>query len=164
MADNNMVVAILGKYLPQALIFSSIIFFYEFYIYGILHFPHEGDMWDMLLLMVLQVFSSIGFGIFIFGLMPSLRMSMSICSLWGVLSFTTSGFTFPVFAMDGPIQALSYLFPLRHYYMVYQMCIFNGYPLQEAWLYFAFLALFIMLPLLVMRNLRRAMIEYVYIP
>jgi ABC-2 type transport system permease protein len=48
--------------------------------------------------------------------------------------------------------------------MVYQMCIFNGYPLQEAWLYFAFLALFIMLPLLVMRNLRRAMIEYVYIP
>ena len=47
MADNNMVVAILGKYLPQALIFSSIIFFYEFYIYGILHFPHEGNLWDV---------------------------------------------------------------------------------------------------------------------
>ena len=29
MADNNIVVAILGKYLPQALIFTSIIFFYE---------------------------------------------------------------------------------------------------------------------------------------
>ena len=116
MADNNIVVAILGKYLPQALIFSSIIIFYEFYIYGILHFPHEGNMWDVLLLMVLQVFSSIGFGIFIFGLMPSLRMSMSICSLWAVLSFSLAGSAFPMMGMDAPLQAVTWLFPLRHYY------------------------------------------------
>ena len=32
-----------------------------------------------------MVLASEGFGIFIFGLMPSLRMSMSISSLWGVL-------------------------------------------------------------------------------
>ena len=164
MADNDILVAITGKMIPQTIIHLIVFYGYMAYVYGHLGFPYHCSTWVLALVGFISVVASQAFGVFAFGLMPSLRMSMSICSLWGVLSFTTSGFTFPVFAMDGPIQALSYLFPLRHYYMVYQMCIFNGYPLQEAWLYFAFLALFIMLPLLVMRNLRRAMIEYVYIP
>ena len=164
MADNRIVVAILGKYLPQAPIFSSIIFFYEFYIYSILHFPHEGDMWDMLLLIVLQVFSSIGFGIFIFGLMPSLRMSMSICSLWAVLSFSLAGHAFPMMGMDGALQALTWLFPLRHYFMIYQICVFNGYPLLEAWFHFVALGAFLLMPWFVMKKLKNAMLHYVYIP
>ena len=164
MADNNMVVAILGKYLPQAFVFSSIIFFYEFYIYGILHFPHEGDMWDMLLLMVLQVFSSIGFGIFIFGLMPSLRMSMSICSLWAVLSFSLAGSAFPMMGMDASLQAITWLFPLRHYYMLYQITVFNGYPLIDAWFHLVALIAFTLTPWFVLSKVKNAMLNYVYIP
>ena len=164
MADNNIVVAILGKYLPQALIFSSIIIFYEFYIYGILHFPHEGNMWDVLLLMVLQVFSSIGFGIFIFGLMPSLRMSMSICSLWAVLSFSRAGSAFPMMGMDGSLQAMTWLFPLRHYYMLYQITVFNGYPLVDAWFHIVALVAFTLTPWFVLSKVKNAMLNYVYIP
>ena len=172
MADNNMVVAILGKYLPQAFVFSSIIFFvfssiiffYEFYIYGILHFPHEGDMWDMLLLMVLQIFSSIGFGIFIFGLMPSLRMSMSICSLWAVLSFSLAGSAFPMMGMDASLQAITWLFPLRHYYMLYQITVFNGYPLIDAWFHLVALIAFTLTPWFVLSKVKNAMLNYVYIP
>ena len=163
-ADNNIVVAILGKYLPQALIFSSIIFFYEFYIYGILHFPHEGNMWDILLLIVLQVFSSIGFGIFIFGLMPSLRMSMSICSLWAVLSFSLAGSAFPMMGMDGSLQAMTWLFPLRHYYMLYQITVFNGYPLIDAWFHLVALVAFTLTPWFVLSKVKNAMLNYVYIP
>ena len=164
MADNNMVVAILGKYLPQALVFSSIIFFYEFYIYGILHFPHEGDIWDMLLLMLLEIFSSIGFGIFIFGLMPSLRMSMSICSLWAVLSFSLAGSAFPMMGMDGSLQAMTWLFPLRHYYMLYQITVFNGYPLADAWFHLVALVAFTLTPWFVLSKVKNAMLNYVYIP
>ena len=164
MADNNIVVAILGKYLPQALIFSSIIFFYEFYIYGVLHFPHEGSMWDILLLIVLQVFGSIGFGIFIFGLMPSLRMSMSICSLWAVLSFSLAGHAFPMMGMDSALQALTWLFPLRHYYMLYQITVFNGYPLVDAWFHLVALLAFTLTPWFVISKIKNAMLNYVYIP
>ena len=164
MADNNMVVAILGKYLPQALIFSSIIFFYEFYIYGILHFPHEGDIWDMLLLMLLEIFSSIGFGIFIFGLMPSLRMSMSICSLWAVLSFSLAGSAFPMMGMDPSLQAITWLFPLRHYYMLYQITVFNGYPLVDAWFHLVAMLAFTLTPWFVLSKVKNAMLNYVYIP
>ena len=163
-ADGNIVVAILGKYLPQALVFLVLIFFYEFYIYNVLHFTHAGGVWTIVLLAVLQVFASIGFGIFIFGLLPSLRMSMSICSLWGVLSFSLAGSAFPVMGMDSPIQALTWLFPLRHYYMLYQITVFNGYPLIDAWFHFVALVAFTLMPWFVVHKIKNAMLTYVYIP
>ena len=163
-ANGNIVVAILGKYLPQAVVFLALIFFYEFYIYNVLHFTHAGSLWTIVLLAVLQVLGSIGFGVFIFGLLPSLRMSMSICSLWGVLSFSLAGSAFHVMGMDSPIQALTWLFPLRHYYMLYQITVFNGYPLIDAWFHFVALVAFTLLPWIVIRKIKNAMLTYVYIP
>ena len=90
-ADNNILVALIGKLLPQTIIFLTITFIYEYYVFGVLRFPHPGGVWMMTLLAVLHVLASQGFGIFVFGLMPSLRMSMSICSLWAVLSFSMAG-------------------------------------------------------------------------
>ena len=164
MANGNIIEALSGKLLPQFLIFLSIFYAYMYYVFGYLNFPHPGGVWLMLLLGLLAVMASIGFGIFAFGLMPSLRMSMSICSLWAVLSFTTSGATFPVFAMHPSIEALSVLFPLRHYYMIYQICIFNGFPFVNAWFNFMALILFIALPFFVVNKIKRAMLEYVYVP
>ncbi|MBR2291073.1 MAG: ABC transporter permease [Prevotella sp.] len=163
-ADGNIVVAIFGKYLPQALVFLALIFFYEFYVYGVLHFPRAGGVWMIILLAVLEVFGSIGFGIFAFGLMPSLRMSMSVCSLWAVLSFSLAGSAFPVMGMDTPIQALTWLFPLRHYYMLYQITVFNGFPLIDAWFHLVALIAFTLLPWFVLSKIKNAMLTYVYIP
>ena len=164
MADGKIVVAILGKFLPQAVIWLAIFFGYEYYIYGVLHFPHEGGAWSIIRLGLMGVFSSMGFGIFAFGLMPSLRMSMSVCSLWAVLSLSMAGSAFPVMAMDGPLQSLSWLFPLRHYFMIYQITVFNGFPLLESWFHFAALAAFMLLPWLVIGKIKNAMLNYVYIP
>ena len=163
-AEGNIVVAILGKFLPQALVFLVLIFFYEFYIYNIIQFPHVGNWWMIVLLAVLQVFGSIGFGIFAFGLMPSLRMSMSVCSLWAVLSFSLVGSAYPVMGMDAPLQAVTWLFPLRHYYMLYQITVFNGFPLLDAWFHFVALVGFTLLPWFVIRKIKNAMLTYVYIP
>ena len=163
-ADDNILVALIGKFLPQTLIFLSIIYFYEYYIFGVLQFPHPGGIGVLALLGLLEVLASQGFGIFAFGLMPSLRMSMSICSLWAVLSLSMAGSAFPIIGMDEPLQALSWLFPLRHYYMIYQICVFNGYPLLEAWFHLAALVGFTLLPWLVMKKIKNAMLNYVYIP
>ena len=164
LANNNILDALVGKFLPHLLIWLAIVFAYEYYIFGVLHFPHEGGAWQITLIGVLQVLASMGFGIFAFGLMPSLRMSMSICSLWAVLSFSMAGSAFPVMGMDAPLQSLSWLFPLRHYYMIYQITVFNGYPMLEAWFHFAALAAFILLPWLVVGKIKNAMLTYVYIP
>lgn len=163
-AGGNMLIAILGKFLPQTLIWLAVFLGFEYYFYGVVHFPYEGGAWQMVLLAFMAVGASQGFGIFAFGLMPSLRMSMSICSLWAVLSLSMAGSAFPVMGMDTPLQSLSWLFPLRHYYMVYQISVFNGYPLLESWFHFAALAAFMLLPWLVVGKIKNAMLNYVYIP
>lgn len=164
MADNRIVVALIGKFLPQTVIWLALIFAYEFYMFSILAFPHQGGVGMLVLLALLEVFAAQGFGIFAFGLMPSLRMSMSVCSLWAVLSFSMAGSAFPVMGMDGALQSLSWLFPLRHYYMVYQICVFNGFPLLEAWFHFVAMVGFILLPWFVIGKIKNAMLTYVYIP
>ena len=164
LANNNIFDALVGKFLPHLLIWLAIVYSYEYYIFGVLHFPHEGGVWQIILIGLLQMLASMGFGIFAFGLMPSLRMSMSVCSLWAVLSFSMAGSAFPVMGMDTPLQALSWLFPLRHYYMIYQITVFNGYPMLEAWFHFAALAAFILLPWVVVGKIKNAMLTYVYIP
>jgi len=163
-AGNSITVAILGKLLPQTLVWLIVVLGYEAYIYAHMGFPHEGGWWNIVRLSVMEVLASQGFGVFIFGLVPSLRMSMSICSLWAVLSFSMCGAAFPVMGMDEPLQALSVLFPLRHYYQLYQATVLNGFPVIEVWFHFAALAAFVFLPITVWRKLKNAMLTYVYIP
>ena len=163
MADNRMVIALIGKFLPQTVIWLALIFGYEYYVFVILGFPHHST-YMLVVLALLEVFAAQGFGIFAFGLMPSLRMSMSVCSLWAVLSLSMAGSAFPVMGMDGALQWLSWLFPLRHYYMVYQICVFNGFPLLEAWFHFVAMVGFTLLPWFVISKIKNAMLTYVYIP
>ena len=164
MADNNIVVAILGKYLVHALVFLLVIFIYQYYIFGVLHFPRLGGVWSIVRLSLLQVAGGLGFGIFSFGLMPSLRMSMSISSLWSVLSISMCGSAFPVPGMDAPLQAMSWLFPLRHYWMIYQATVLNGFPVIDVWFHLVALVAFTLLPWFVLSKVKNAMLNYVYIP
>lgn len=163
-ANGNIFIAIVGKMLPQTLTFLLIIYAYMVYVFGVLDFPHQGGVGTMLLLGALVVLACQGFGVFMFGLVPSLRMSISMCCLWAVLSFSLVGTAFPLSAMDTPIQSIAQLFPLRHYYMIYQLNIFNGYPLGYTWLNLAALVAFAALPLLTMHNIKRAMLQDSYLP
>ena len=164
MADNRMVIALIGKFGMQTVIWLALIFAYEVYMFRILGFPNQGGVGMLVLLALLEVFAAQGFGIFAFGLMPSLRMSMSICSLWAVLSFSMAGSAFPVMGMDGALQSLSWLFPLRHYYKLFSVCVFNGFPLLEVWFHFVALVAFILMPWFVIGKIKNAMLTYVYIP
>ena len=163
-ADGNIVVAIIGKYIVHALIFLLVIFLYQYYIFDVLHFPRLGNVWSIVRLVFLQVLSSIGFGIFAFGLMPSLRMSMSISSLWSVLGLSMCGSAFPIMGMDAPLQSMSWLFPLRHYWMLYQATVLNGFPVIDVWFHLVALVAFTLLPWFVLRKVKNAMLNYVYIP
>jgi len=164
MADNNIHVAMLGKLLPQFVVHLIIVLIYLVYTFEILQFPHACSFWQLIPYGILLVAVSQAFGVFAFGLMPSLRMSMSICALWAMLSFTISGFAFPLDAMDPQIQALSWLFPLRSFFMIYQMTLFNGYPTSYAWIYYVVLMIFLVLPFFVLPNIKKAMLKFVYIP
>lgn len=164
MSGDNIWVAITGKLLPLYIMSLCIFLLYELYAYYYLGFPHLGGPWPILWLGVLTVHASLGFGIFMFGMLPQLRMSMSICSLWAVLSFSMAGSIFPAESMDAPLTALTWLFPLRHYFMVYQTVVFNGYPVAGVWLHVVALVIFALLPLLTFPRIKKALKYYVYVP
>lgn len=164
MAGNNIAVALIGKMLPQFLVSLFWMYAYEFYVFGFMHFPMHGSIASLLWLGFATVLASESFGVFAFGLMPQLRMAMSICSLWAVMSFSLCGATFPVMAMDPMIQSLAALFPLRHFYMIYQIGIFNGYPFEYYRIYVAALLIFAVLPFFTAWNIKKAMLHYIYLP
>lgn len=163
-AGGNVYVALAGKLLPQTLVSLTLFGGYLTYIYAFLGFPCNGGILSVILLAILAVLSAQGFGAFIFGLMPSLRMSMSTCCLWAVLSYSMVGTAFPISAMHPALQAIAQLFPLRHYYMIYELNIFNGYPLSYSVIHIMAMIVFAMLPLFVMARMRKALTEYKYMP
>lgn len=163
-ANNNIVIAIIGKMLPQTLIWSLIIWTFEYWLYYAHSFPHNCSWLFLIIFGLVLVLAAQGFGIFVFGLVPSLRMSMSVSALWAVLSFSVAGFTFPVTPMDPPLQALSWLFPIRSYFMIYQMNVLNGFPVYYSWPYFLALLGFILLPLLMLSKIKKVLSSYIYIP
>ena len=164
MGHNSMYVSLWGKLLPQTIIFFIMSIFYNVYLYGYLHFPCNSGIFPMILASLLMVLASQACGVFMIGMLPTLRLGLSFASLWGVISFSISGFSFPVMAMDPTLQALSNLFPLRHYFLIYVSQTLNGYPMVYAWKPYLALLLFVLLPLLLLKRLRTVMLNYDYIP
>ena len=156
--------ALAGKLLPQTLLFVLVAWVVMGWLYGVLRFPCHCGLPVMLLTAVLMVLSAQGFALFLFALFPWMRFAMSVASLWGVVSFSISGFTFPAMAMSPALQAVGQLFPLRHYFLIYVNNALNGYPVAYAAAPYLALLLFALLPLPFLGRLKRAVTEYAYCP
>ena len=156
--------AIFGKLLPQTLVFWLIATLYAVYFYRYLQFPCNSGIMSMILIGMLTVLVAQGLAAFIFGVCGQMRLSMCLCSLWGILSFSLAGFTFPVTAMDGVLQKLSVVFPLRHYYLLYVNQALNGYSIVYAWRSLLAMAVFALLPVLTLRHYRSLFLNHKYVP
>ena len=165
MAGNSSSVALFGKLLPQTILFTLMFVFCDIYFYKLMHYPCNGGIWPMILLGLVTVMVSQAFGVFLFGLfIGQMRLSMCLCSLWGILSFSLAGFTYPVMAMSPFMEAMSWLFPLRHYYLIYVNQALNGYSITYAWSSVSALLCFGCLPFLVLPRYRAAFLKYKYQP
>lgn len=163
MAGGDVLKAVSGKLLPQTALFILMAVIYLILLYGVLDFPHANGIWPMLLAAVMLILASQGFAVFIAAAVPSLRWSLSLCTLWGVLSIPISGFSFPVMGMPTVMQALSWLFPLRHYFLIYVDQALNGIPfIYSAWFYTALLG-FMIMPLLDIWLLKKTAYKYKYL-
>lgn len=162
--NNSIYISLVGKLLPHTIIFTIMGIFYNVYLYGYLHFPCNSGIFSMIFATLFLVLASQSLGVVMIGTFPSLRLGLSFASLWGVISFSISGFTFPVMAMHPVLQALSNLFPLRHYFLIYVDQALNGYSMAYSWINYMALLIFMMLPFLVIHRLKKALIYYKYMP
>lgn len=155
--------ALFGKLAAHSTVMLAVSWALMAYLYGALHFPCLCGLPTMLGVMALFVFASQGLGTFMICSLPGLRMGLSFASLWGVISFSICGMSFPTMAMPAWIQGISVLFPLRHYYLLYVNCALDGYALANAWPFVAALCLFALLPLLLVRRFGRIMLHTAYV-
>lgn len=162
--NNSIWISLAGKLLPHTAVFFLMGVLYNVYLYGFLHFPCNSGIGPMLFATLCLVLASQGMGILMIGVLPTLRLGLSFASLWGVLSFSMCGLSFPAMGMHPTLQALANLFPLRHYFLIYVDQALNGYPMIYSWTNYVALLLFMMLPFLIAHRLKAALIYYKYVP
>lgn len=127
-------------------------------------YPMHGSWWWVTLSEILFVLASQGFAIFIYGLLPNLRLSLSVTALTGILSFSIAAFSFPMESMYGAIGIFSYLMPVRYNYLIYIDQCLNGIDIYYSRYWFAAYFIYLLLPFLTMRRLKKAMLKPVYVP
>lgn len=164
LARGSIFSAVVGKILPQSLIFCLMGMFYNFLMYGVLGFPCLCGIPTMLMVTSLLILAAQGFGIFLIGLIPHLRFAMALASLWSIVGISMSGFTFPITSMPPVLKALSLCFPIRHYFLIYVCEALNGYSLYYCLHHILWLLLFMMLPLTVLYRLKGVLLTYRYEP
>ena len=162
--NNSIWISLAGKLLPHTAVFFLMGVLYNVYLYGFLHFPCNSGIGPMLFATLCLVLASQGMGILMIGVLPTLRLGLSFASLWGVLSFSMCGLSFPAMGMHPTLQALANLFPLRHYFLIYVDQALNGYPMIYSWTNYVALLLFMMLLFLIAHRLKAALIYYKYVP
>ena len=148
-----------GKLLPQTVAFVLL-----WGLVDVVRFPCLCGLPVMLGVSALGVVAAQGLGVFMFAALPTLRLGLSFASLWGVISFSISGMSFPVMAMHPVLQGLCNLFPLRHYFLLYVNFALNGYDAADIWPNLVGLAAFALLPLVVGWHLKRTLLTVKYIP
>ena len=161
-AHGNIMHAIFGKMLPQLLVWLIMGCLCIWWLYGHLHFPCLGGVWRMLIIMSLFVFASQCMGLIMFAVLPTPRLSLSFASLWGVMSFSISGLSYPVIAMHPMLQSLAWLFPLRHYALLYFNTALNGYSIMNDWPQVAALLGFGAVGIMLLPMIKKALLYYEY--
>ncbi len=156
--------ALYGKLTAQAALFLPVAWALGAYLYGYLHFPCQCGWLTMLGVLSLFVFASQGMGVLMICALPNPRFGLSFASLWGVLSFSICGMSFPAMAMHPMLHGVSYLFPLRHYYLLYVNCALDGWSLSTAWQFWGALIAFALLPLLFSTRFKTIVTKIQYMP
>ncbi|MBD5175258.1 MAG: ABC transporter permease [Bacteroidales bacterium] len=164
MAGDSPLRAVFLTILPQTLIWFVIIMFMESWFFRWEGYPMHGSWLWITVSELLFVLACQGFALFIFGLLPNLRLSLSACSLLGMLSFSLAALSFPEQSMYIPIRMLSFLTPIRYNFLIYSDIALNGRELFFSRWYFIMYIAYILAPLLTIRRIGSAFRKPVYVP
>lgn len=164
MADGNIYKAIVAKLLPQTIGWWVMIMLMESWLFRWQGYPMHGSWWWITISELMFVVAAQGIAVFFFGLFPNLRLSLSVSSLLGILSFSLAAFSFPAESMYGAISIFSWLMPIRYNFLIYIDQALNGIDIYYSrWWYAAYLV-YILLPLTVLWRIRRFFKRPVYVP
>ncbi len=157
-SGKSIVTALTGKLLPYTVIFFILMMFQNFMMYRVMQVPvHTSAGW-LMLSSLLFVLAYQAIGVFCIGLLPLMRHALNLSAFYGILALTLCGFSFPIEAMPPVFQYWASGFPVRHFMHIFQSQVLAGFELRYSILSYAFLLLFMLLPLTVIARLKSALI------
>ncbi len=156
--------ALLGKLLPQTVIFFILGLGINALMFGFHHFPEHSPWWHMALGMLLFVIACQSFAVVVCSVLPNPRLALSVVSLIGILAFSVAAFSFPVQAMYGAIAIFADILPVRWYFLIYIDQALNGVPLYYSRVFYAALLAFPIAATLAAPLMKRALRKPVYVP
>ena len=159
MSGNNFTIAILGKLTPYTILYLLLGIGCHMALYDYVGFPVHGSHVRLMFGLLLFIFSMEALGVLMITLLPALRDALSIGALYAMLGFSLSGFTYPNMSMLAPVKALSYLEPLRHYYLIYVNEALMGAPAMNSMPFALALLGFVLVALLASPRLKKVLIN-----
>ena len=162
-ANGSIATALIGKLLPQTLLFLVSGLSVQALLYGWMGYPLQSGWGPMGLAILLLVLAGQAMGIIFIALIPIVRMAMSVGSLIGMISFSISGMSLPVSSMLPSVQALAYIFPLRYYYQIGINQALLGAPWSESVGYYLCLLCFALPAIVLLPRLKRHLLTIDYI-
>ena len=125
---------IIGKLAPFALIslvIITIVLVASLLLFGL---AVRGSLLVLYALSLLFMLSSLGMGLFVSTIAKSQQQAMMISMFFFMMPMLTlSGFVFPIESMPPVIQAVTYIFPLRYYFVIIRGLFLKGVSLPELW-------------------------------
>lgn len=163
-SGGSMLTAVVGRLIPQFILWFITGMAVMGVMYGFFHFPMNCPVWHMVLAMTLMIIASQWYAVIWCCIVPNLRLAVSMCSLTGVLAFSIAAFSFPLDQMYGGIAIFSYILPIRYYFLIYADQALNGIPLYYSRFFYAALLVFPLIGMAGLGRLRGRCVKQVYVP
>lgn len=164
MGNNSILKVMIGKLLPYTIIFTVISLFFMSILYYYNKFPLNSGFLPMFANYVCLIIAAQGLGVILMGVFRNYRMALSIASLLGMVTFSITGFSFSALAMDPSLYALSNLFPLRHFFLIYVDQALNGIPIGYSMYRYAALLGFVLVSMLFWGSIKKTLKRNIYEP
>jgi len=163
-SGNSMFLALLGKLVPQTVLFTAVGWFIQWMMYRCYDFPLNCNPWNMLIAMFLLVIANQSVALLMYCFVPNFRYGTMLCTLLGMLSFSFSGFSLPQESMYSWVTAIGYVMPIKYYFLIMVDQALNGIDLYYSRFYYAALIGFTILPMLLSWHLKKECLNPVYVP
>lgn len=151
--------ALFGKLLPYTIAFSAVGIAYDIALFKGMQYPMNNNIAWMFLNTFELIIATQAMGLFLLELFITLPVALSFTGLYGMLAFSYSGLSFPIDGMPVALQGLSFLFPLRNFFNIYQGVALNGLSPMYSLPTYGIQFLYLLFPVTLLPRLRTAMIR-----
>lgn len=155
LAKGSCRLALAGKLLMITLIMSILSVIMYFILFVNIGVPMNGNIFVLFISTILLILAYQAIAVFVIALTCNMRLALSVGGGYSVLAFTFSGLTFPIMAMDFPMQVMSCIFPFTHFMKIFVDQAIRGVSVSHSIDEIIYLLLFQLLVVFVLGRLRK---------